>query len=89
MSEICDEAKGMVHWFGVPNNDWFPSVKYIGGFDMGETGESFDSAWDKNLKPLLDNYVMVLREDQAQGLAIDLLDEIEALTKRNVQRETE
>ena len=85
--ELCDEAKGMVHWFGVSRNH-FPQVVHIGGFDMGETVESFNEAWDKHIYPNLDDYEIILREDQAQDLAIELLDEIEQLTKRRVQGET-
>ena len=87
--ELCDEAKGMVHWFGVSRKYHFPTVVYIGCFDMGETMESFDAAWNEYMYPVHDDYEIILREDQAQELAIELLDGIEQLTKQRVQGETE
>jgi len=86
--EICDEAKGVVHWFGV-SGDSFPDVHYLGAFDMGDTKESFDTAWNKHISHLWEQYPLILREDQAQGLAIDLLDALEELTQQRVRGEVE
>jgi len=89
MSEkLCEEASGVVQWFGVINGA-FPEVVHIGGFDMGETVESFDKAWKKHLDDTLDVYHMVLREDQIQSFAIDILDALDELTKSRVLGEVE
>jgi hypothetical protein len=84
--EICEEAKGVVHWFGVINGA-FPEPVHLGGFDMGETVESFNKAWDEHLSDALDVYHMVLREDQIQSFAIDILDALEELTQQRVRGE--
>lgn len=87
MSEkLCEEASGVVHWFGVINGA-FPEVVHLGGFDMGETVESFNAAWDKHLADALDVYHMILREDQIQSFAIDILDALEELTQQRVRGE--
>ena len=86
--EMCDEAKGVVHWFGVFNQA-FPDVDYIGAIDMGQTIESFNAAWDEHLSDKLDIYCMVLREDQAQHFAINILDALEELTQQRVRGEVE
>ena len=86
--EICDEAKGVVHWFGVVAQA-FPEVNYIGAVDMGQTIESFNAAWDEHLADGLDVYCLILREDQAQYFAINLLDALEDLTQQRVRGEVE
>jgi|DEB0MinimDraft_3_1074331.scaffolds.fasta_scaffold00672_3 hypothetical protein len=85
---LCEEARGVVHWFGVINGG-FPEVVHIGGFDMGETVESFNKAWKEHLDDAFDVYHMILREDQIQSFAVDILDALDALTKQRVLGEVE
>ena len=87
MSEkLCEEASGVVQWFGVIDGG-FPEVVHIGGFDMGETVESFNKAWKEHLDDAFDVYHMILREDQIQSFAIDILDALERLTQQRVRGE--
>jgi hypothetical protein len=89
MSEkLCEEASGVVHWFGVIDGG-FPEVVHIGGFDMGKTVESFDKAWKEHLDDAVEVYHMVLREDQIQSFAINILNALDKLTKQRVQGEIE
>jgi hypothetical protein len=55
---------------------------------MGQTIESFNKAWDEHLADAVDVYHMVLREDQIQSFAIDILDRLEELTQQRVRGET-
>jgi hypothetical protein len=89
MSEkLCEEASGVVQWFGVIDGG-FPEVVHIGGFDMGETVESFNKAWKEHLDDAFDVYHMILREDQIQSFAIDILRALEELTQQRVRGEVE
>ena len=89
MSEkLCEEASGVVQWFGVIDGG-FPEVVHIGGFDMGETVESFNKAWKEHLDDAFDVYHMILREDQIQSFAINILNALEELTQQRVRGEVE
>jgi len=89
MSEkLCEEASGVVQWFGVIDGG-VPEVVHIGGFDMGETVESFNKAWKEHLDDAFDVYHMILREDQIQSFAIDILRALEELTQQRVRGEVE
>lgn len=80
MTRLCEEASGLVYWYGLTNNH---RVRFIGKYDMGDTKESFDAVWNKKIWPLSEKYIVFLREDQAEDLIYELESALGVRLKNN------
>jgi len=69
MNKLCEEASGLVCLYGLTNDH---TVRFIGKYDMGDTEESFDEVWVREIEPLHEEYIVILREDQVEDLIYDL-----------------